>query len=287
MGKGEYIQAMGVTSCLGGPERQCGYAAEMLRNEYARSENTNFQLQWHMLHPDNKGSNEAQLIRLIKSISQYSSVCFNTKQPFLVVGGDHSCALGTWSGVLNSLAPPNKLGLIWLDAHLDAHTFSTSPSGNIHGMPIAALLGDTDKKLASFYPSNTYIDSENLKMIGIRSNEDEEYQLIKRHNVSVIFSDQISSLTQLLLSTIKQLSLTCQSIEISIDLDIVDPKDAPGVETPVKGGIKTEELINAVSNIRHNQKICALEISEFNPENDINDKTLHLIKRLVDAFYQS
>jgi len=124
-------------------------------------------------------------------------------------------------------------------------------------------------------------------MIGIRSNEDEEYQLIKRHNVSVIFSDQISSLTQLLLSTIKQLSLTCQSIGISIDLDIVDPKDAPGVETPVKGGIKTEELINAVSNIRHNQKICALEISEFNPENDINDKTLHLIKRLVDAFYQS
>ncbi len=287
MGRGEYIQAIGVTSCLGGPERQCGYAAEMLRNEYARSEKSNNQLEWHMLHPVNKGSNEAQLIRLIKSISQYSSVCFKTKQPFLVIGGDHSCALGTWSGILNTLVPPNKLGLIWLDAHLDAHTFSTSPSGNIHGMPVAALLGDADKKLAGFYPSSTPIDAENLKMIGIRSYEDEEYQLIKRHNVSVIFSDQISSLTQLLLSTIKQLSLTCQSIGISIDLDVVDPKDAPGVETPVKGGIKAEELINAVSNIRHNQKICALEISEFNPENDINDKTLHLIKRLVDAFYQS
>lgn len=286
MGKGEYIQAIGVTSCLGGPERQCGYAAEMLRNEYARSENTNFQLQWYMLHPDHEGSNEAQLIRLNKSISQYSSVCFNTKQPFLVIGGDHSCALGTWSGILNTLTPPKKLGLIWLDAHLDAHTFSTSPSGNIHGMPVAALLGNADKKLASFYPSSISIDAENLKMIGIRSYEDEEYQLIKRHNASVISSDQISSLTQLLFSTIKQLSHTCEYIGISIDLDVVDPKDAPGVETPAKDGIRAEELINAISTIRNCHKICALEISEFNPENDINDKTLHLIKRLVDVFYQ-
>ncbi len=82
MGKAEYIQTISVTSCLGGPDRQCGYAAEMLRNEYARSENANFQLHWHMLHPDNKRSDEAQLIRLIKSISRYSSVFFNTNQPY-------------------------------------------------------------------------------------------------------------------------------------------------------------------------------------------------------------
>jgi len=107
------IQALGVTSCLGGPEHQCGYAAEMLRDEYAKSEHANKQLQWHMLHPDHKGSNEAQLIKLNKTISQYSQMCFKTQQPFLVIGGDHSCALGTWSGILNSLEPPENLGLIW------------------------------------------------------------------------------------------------------------------------------------------------------------------------------
>lgn len=278
------IQTLGITSCLGGLERQCGYAAEMLRNEYTRSK-TNKQLQWHMLHPDNKGSDEDQLIRLNKTISHYSSACLKQNQPFLVIGGDHSCALGTWGGVLNTLEPPNKLGLIWLDAHLDAHTFCTSPSGNIHGMPVAALLGSADKKLACFYPSNRAIDAENLKMIGIRSYEEKEYQLLKRHNVSITFAEQITHLTQLLLSTVKQLSQTCEVIGISIDLDVVDPKDAPGVETPVEGGIMAKALIKALSKIRNNRKIRVLEISEFNPEKDVNNKTLHLIKALVDAFY--
>ena len=280
------IQSLGITSCLGGPERQCGYAAEMLRNEFARSKNGLFKLQWHMLHPDNKGTNEDQLIRLNTAISQYSAQCLKQNQPFLVIGGDHSCALGTWSGILNTLGTAKKLGLIWLDAHLDAHTFSTSLSGNIHGMSVAALLGCADKKLARFYPSNHAIDAENLKMIGIRSYEEKEYQLLKQQHVDITFADQISNLTQLLSSTVTQLSQRCEFIGISIDLDVVDPKDAPGVETPVDGRINAEELIKAISAIRNKRNICALEISEFNPENDVNNKTLLLIKSIVDAFYQ-
>ena len=280
------IQAIGVASCLGGPERQCGYAAEMLRHAYAQSKPSNKLLQWHMLHPDNKGTNEAQLARLNEKISQYSQVCFKTKQPFLVVGGDHSCALGTWSGILNSIDSSSQLGLIWVDAHLDAHTFTTSPSGNVHGMPVAALLGLADNKLARFYPSSRYIDTENFKILGIRSYEDAEYQLLKQLEVGITFSEQIIDFPQLLISAVKQLSQSCQYIGISIDLDVVDPIDAPGVETPVKGGIKAEELINAISGIRNNRKICALEISEFNPENDIDSKTLYLIQHLVDAFFK-
>ncbi len=270
---------------MGGPYRQCGYAAEMLRDEFAQSKNINKSLQWHILHPDKKGSSEAQLIRLNKTISQYSEMCFKTQQPFLVIGGDHSCALGTWSGILNSLEAADKLGLIWLDAHLDAHTFYSSPSGNIHGMPVAALLGYADEKLAAFYPSNSYIDTENLKIIGVRSYEDEEYQLLRQHDVNITFSDHLEDLPSILLSAVEQLSQSCRFIGISIDLDLVDPTDAPGVETPVNGGVRAEQLIAAVSGIRNNRKICTLEISEFNPENDVNNKTLHLIKRIVDAFY--
>ncbi len=279
------IQSIGITSCLGGPERHCGYAAEMLRNEFTRSKIGLFKLQWHMLHPDNKGTNDDQLIRLNATISQYSAQCLKQDQPFLVVGGDHSCALGTWSGILNTLGTTKKLGLIWLDAHLDAHTFSTSPSGNVHGMPIAALLGCADKKLARFYPTNHTIDAENLKMIGIRSYEEKEYKLLREQHVNITFVDKINNLSQLLSSTVTQLSQRCELIGISIDLDVVDPKDAPGVETPVDGGIRADELIEAISAIRNKQKICAFEISEFNPENDINNKSLHLIKSLVDAFY--
>ena len=279
------IQSIGITSCLGGPERHCGYAAEMLRNEFTRSKIGLFKLQWHMLHPDNKGTNDDQLIRLNATISQYSAQCLKQDQPFLVVGGDHSCALGTWSGILNTLGTTKKLGLIWLDAHLDAHTFSTSPSGNIHGMPVAALLGCADKKLARFYPTNHTINAENLKMIGIRSYEEKEYKLLREQHVNITFVDKINNLSQLLSSTVTQLSQRCELIGISIDLDVVDPKDAPGVETPVDGGIRADELIEAISAIRNKQKICAFEISEFNPENDINNKSLHLIKSLVDAFY--
>ncbi len=280
------IQSLGITSCLGGSERQCGYAAEMFRTEFARLKNGLFELQWHMLHPDNKGTREDQLISLNAKISQYSSQCLKQNVPFLVVGGDHSCALGTWSGILNSLDNPKKLGLIWLDAHLDAHTFSTSPSGNIHGMPVAALLGCADKKLARFYPSNHAIDAENLKMIGIRSYEEKEYQLLKQLHVDITFADQISNLPKLLSSAITQLSQRCEFIGISIDMDVVNPNDAPGVETPVVGGIRAKELIKAILAIQNERKICAVEISEFNPENDVNNKTLHLITSLVDAFYQ-
>lgn len=280
------IQTIGITSCLGGPDQHCGYAAEMLRMEYASAKKPDIQLQWQMIHPDNKGSNEDQLIALNTTIGQYSQMLLRTRQPFLVIGGDHSCALGTWGGILNALETPKQFGLIWLDAHLDANTFLTSPSGNIHGMPVAALLGFADKKLAKFYPSYKTISAENLKMIGMRSYEEDEFQLLKQRKISITFANQITDLTQLLVSTVNQLSQTCQAIGISLDLDVIDPNDAPGVETPVKKGIMAEDLIRALSKVKNNQKICAFEICEFNPDNDVNNKTLHLIKRLVDTFYQ-
>ena len=132
------VQTLGVVSCLGGPMRLCGFAAEMLRDEFdrKRSEQTHLSLQWHMLYPDSEGSKEERLKRLNRSISRFTEDWTEDKQSFLIVGGDHSCALGTWGGVLNGLCKPDQFGLIWIDAHMDAHTFKTSPSGNIHGMPV-------------------------------------------------------------------------------------------------------------------------------------------------------
>jgi len=281
------LQTLGVASCLGGPLRTCGYAAEMLRDAFAlqKPEQQRLQLQWHMVYPENNGSKDEKLSRLNQSISRFSQHWTEQNQAFLVIGGDHSCALGTWGGVLNGLQRPDKFGLIWLDAHMDAHTFATSPSGNIHGMPLAALLGKADKKLAAMYPGSDFIKPENLILIGVRSYEHEEYDLLKQAKVEIIFARQIDGLAQVLTKAIDKLSLSCQVIGISIDLDFIDPDDAPGVETPAQGGIKAEELLKALALINRHPKICGLEISEFNPEKDSENKTLHLMKKIIEAFY--
>jgi len=281
------LQTLGVASCLGGPMRLCGYAAEMLHDEFVRQkpEQKRLNLQWHWIHPESHGSKEEKLSRLNQSISRFTQHWTEQNQPFLVIGGDHSCALGTWGGVLNGLQQPDKFGLIWLDAHMDAHTFATSPSGNIHGMPLAALLGKADKKLAAMYPGSDFIKPENLILIGVRSYENEEFDLLKQAKVEIIFAGQIDGLAQALTKAIDKLSLSCQVIGISIDLDFIDPDDAPGVETPAQGGIKAEELLKALALINRHPKICGLEISEFNPEKDSENKTLHLMKKIIEAFY--
>ncbi|WP_031435937.1 arginase [Methylobacter tundripaludum] len=281
------LQTLGIASCLGGPLRSCGYAAEMLHDEFAvqKPEQQRLELQWHMLYPENNGSKDEKLSRLNQSISRFTQQWTEQNQAFLVIGGDHSCALGTWGGVLNGLRQPDKFGLIWLDAHMDAHTFATSPSGNIHGMPLAALLGKADKKLATMYPGSDFIKPKNLILIGVRSYENEEYDLLKQAKVEIVFAGQIDGLTQVLIKAIDKLSLSCQVIGISIDLDFIDPDDAPGVETPAQGGIKAEELLKALALINRHPKICGLEISEFNPEKDPENKTLHLMKKIIEAFY--
>jgi arginase len=281
------LPTLGVVSCLGGPMRLCGFAAEMLHDEFARQnpEQQHLQLQWHMVYPEDLASKEEKLTRLNQSISRLSQRWTEEKQHFLVIGGDHSCALGTWGGVINGLRQPDKLGLIWLDAHMDAHTFATSPSGNIHGMPVSALLGKADEKLAAMYPGQGFIKPEHFIMIGIRSYEHEEYQLLKQAAVDIVFADRINGLSQALIKAIDKLSLSCEVIGISLDLDFIDPEDAPGVETPVQGGIKAGELLEALSLISRHPKICGLEISEFNPENDSENKTVRLMKEIVEAFY--
>ncbi|MGZ8157447.1 MAG: arginase [Methylobacter sp.] len=281
------LQTLGIASCLGGPLRSCGYAAEMLHDEFAlqKPEQQRLELQWHMLYPENNGAKDEKLSQLNQSISRFTQQWTEQNQAFLVIGGDHSCALGTWGGVLNGLRQPDKFGLIWLDAHMDAHTFATSPSGNIHGMPVAALLGKADKKLAAMYPGSDFIKPENLILIGVRSYENEEYALLKQAAVEIVFARQIDGLAQVLIKAIDKLSLSCQVIGISIDLDFIDPDDAPGVETPAQGGIKACELLEALSLINRHPKICGLEISEFNPEKDPENKTLHLMKAIIEAFY--
>lgn len=281
------LQTLGVAACLGGSEPSCGEGAQMLREEWMHHESNPglLQLNWQILHPKHHDSKEAQLYKLNDSISRFTEYWVQQQKPFLVIGGDHSCALGTWAGVLNALEPGKRLGLIWLDAHMDAHTFDTTPSGNIHGMPLSALLGKADGKLQHLLPTIKAIEPENLILLGTRSYESSEYELLKQADVTIVFAEQIRDFEHLLVQAVEKLNRSCDLIGISIDLDFLRPEDAPGVETPVVGGIAAQSLLNALSQIKQHPKICGLELSEFNPSTDVNHQTLHLMKTIVETFY--
>lgn len=207
------------------------------------------------------------------------------KQRFLVVGGDHTSAIGTWGGVAQALAPQSKLGLMWIDAHLDSHTPESSLSGNAHGMPVAALLGKVEALLNSPYPA---IYPENLCFLAARSFEAAEKELLERLNVRIYYMEEIQ---QRGLKTVFQegLALIKKNTAfygLSIDLDAIDPKDAPGVGTPEANGIPAQELIEIVKTVNADQKFIGAEIVEFNPILDSDKKTEKVTYQLISSLFQ-
>lgn len=198
----------------------------------------------------------------------------------LVIGGDHSCAIGTWSGVKKHLGMDARLGLIWIDAHMDSHTFQTSPSQNIHGMPLASLLGHGEECLTRIATDSPKLNPDDVCLIGVRSYESEEAALLEKLGVRIYYMDEVREKG---LSAVfsEARSLVCANTAgygISLDLDAIDPNYAPGVGTPVSGGLFPEELIEAISTTHDDAKLLALEIVEYNPSLDrhfITARTIH------------
>src|SRR5256885_5444547 len=157
-----------------------------------------------------------------------------------VLGGDHSCAGGTWTGVARSLK--GELGLIWVDAHMDSHTPGTSHTGRLHGMPLAWLLGQDDEQLYGL--SAGVVDPERVALIGVRSFEPEEQERLARLGVRVFHIEEVHSrgLTAVFTDALAIATNGSAGFGISIDLDAVTPDDAPGVGTPVPDGIAAADL---------------------------------------------
>lgn len=204
---------------------------------------------------------------------------------FVFLSGDHSTAIGIWGGVMRALAKTDRqLGLIWIDAHMDAHTTASSPSGNPHGMPVAALLGMHDPILAQIRDGQPLIKPEQINLVGIHSYESIEKTHLDRLGVDYYM---MSRIRQLGLRTIlhrcwQKLLLHCDLIGVSIDLDAVDPRDAPGVTVPVTHGIRLKELLGALSFM---PVPVALEISEYNPCADRKLQTMRSISAITRAVF--
>jgi arginase len=203
----------------------------------------------------------------------------------LVIGGDHSCAIGTWSGVHAHLADTGRLGLLWIDAHMDSHTFKTSPSQAIHGMPLACLLGHGDAKLTQLMSDRPKVLPQDVCLIGVRSFESGEAALLRTLGVRVYFMDEVKKrgLREVFREAIAHVSQHTVGYGISLDLDALDPAEEAGVGSPVPNGLHRVELLAALESIHSDSKLLALEVVEYNPHRDNNYETAQAVRELCKS----
>jgi arginase len=203
----------------------------------------------------------------------------------LVIGGDHSCAIGTWSGVKRALDADARLGLIWIDAHMDSHTFASSSSKNIHGMPLACLLGYGDQRLTGIAGADPKLLPEDVCLIGVRSFESEEYALLKKLGVRVYFMHEVRrrGLQAVFAEARDRVCRHTAGYGVSIDLDALDPAEEPGVGTPVPGGLLRSDVTGALALAHGDEKLLALEIVEYNPYLDEHFTTARAVHDLCQS----
>ncbi len=200
----------------------------------------------------------------------------------LILGGDHSIAMGTLSGVCRSIP---GIGLIWFDAHGDFNTFETSKTGNIHGMSLAAVTG-RGKKLIGPESTAPSISEDKIVLIGVRDLDYHEILMLKDSNITVYSIKKIDEMG--MSAVIKEALLIAghdgKGIHVSFDMDVVDPTVASGVGTPVPGGLSYREAHLAMEKIAESKMIRSLEICEVNPiEDSGGNRTASLAVELVTS----
>ncbi|MED3552950.1 arginase [Cytobacillus praedii] len=202
----------------------------------------------------------------------------------LVLGGDHSIAIGTLAGVAKHY---NNLGVIWYDAHGDLNTAETSPTGNIHGMPLAVSLGMGHPLLTNVAGYAPKIKPENIVIIGARSLDDGERALIKEKGIKVYTMHEIDriGMTKVMEDSISYLKGKTDGVHLSLDLDGLDPNDAPGVGTPVLGGISYRESHLAMEMLAESEIITSAEFVEVNPILDDKNKTATVAVALMGSLF--
>ena len=191
----------------------------------------------------------------------------------LVLGGDHSIAVGTVAGMsAHYRKRDKKLGVIWIDAHADMNTPDSSPSGNVHGMPLACVIGQGPRELAGEFPM---VDPGNVAIIGLRSVDEIERLNVRGAGVHPYTMRDIDErgLRAVLQEAIVHATRGTAGFHLSFDMDSVDPSEAPGVGTPVPGGITYREAHLAMELICDSGQMTSLELVEVNPVMDIANKT--------------
>lgn len=202
----------------------------------------------------------------------------------LCLGGDHSMAAGTVSGVAEHYRRQNqRVGLIWIDAHTDINTPDSSPSGNVHGMPLAALMGLWPSDLANIYDFSPKVKPENCVLVGVRDIDAVEKENVRRAGIGVFTMRDIDErgMRTVMEEALRIAGRGTAGYHISLDMDWVDPEDAPGVGTPVRGGATYREAHLAMEIIADHSRMLSFEIVEVNPVIDEHNRTADLAVELA------
>lgn len=189
----------------------------------------------------------------------------------LVLGGDHSVSLGSVAGV----ARHRSLGLIWIDAHGDFNTPDTSPSGNIHGMVLAALAGFGIPRLVNIGGIAPKVRPDRIALIGVRELDEGERRLLREAGAHVYTMHDVDlrGLSSVVGEAIDRVSDGTEGLHVSLDLDVVDPQQAPGVGTPVIGGLSFRETHLALEMVAAAQRLISMDVVEVNPILDTHNET--------------
>ena len=202
----------------------------------------------------------------------------------VVLGGDHSIAVGTISGMAESFRRQNgKIGLMWFDAHADFNTPQISPSGNVHGMPMAAIMGYGPIELTHIFGFSPKIQPERAVMIGIREVDPQERELVKSSGVRVFTMKEIDrrGIGSVMDEALSIVTKDTDGFSVTLDADFLDPYESPGVATPVRGGADYREAHLAMEMVADTKKMVSFEIAEINPILDVHNKTAHFGMELI------
>jgi arginase len=202
----------------------------------------------------------------------------------VVLGGDHSVAVGTVSGVSRFFRRQEQaVGLIWLDAHADMNTPESSPSGNVHGMPLACIVGRGPAELTGLFDYQPKVEPRRVVIVGLRDVDQTEKPNVRGYGVHAFTMREIDEhgMKSIMQQAIRLAGEGTAGFHLSLDMDFVDPKDAPGVGTPVRGGVTYREAHLAMEMICDSRRMLSMEVVEVNPVIDEVNRTADLAVELV------
>ncbi len=292
------IQIIGVPSDLGANMRGANMAPSAIRIAELHQKISVLGYKVHDrgdLHVPIRDTLSAESVKL-RHLEEIRSICETLadevytalKQARLpiVLGGDHSIGMGTISGVSRFYREKKeKVGLVWVDAHADMNTHETSPSGNIHGMPLSVVLGKGDGRLTGINGFSPKVAPENVALVGIRTLDGLEKEACKQSGVRYFTMREIDErgMHSVMKEAIEVASRNTGGIHVSFDIDGIDPLYAPGVSTPVTGGISYREAHLALEMLADTGKLNSMEFVELNPMTDLAHKTAQLTVELIQS----
>lgn len=225
------------------------------------------------------------IIKICGNLKHSFSRSYSNNNTPVLLGGDHSLSIGTLAAFTNSFQNKN-IGLIWIDTHADINTPNTTPSGNIHGMPISTLLGSGHSELVSLFDKCT-IPAENIVLIGLRDIDEFEKDLIRDSGVRYYTMRDIDELgiQKVIIEVQNTLIKNVDGIHVSFDLDVMDPTQVPGVSTPVHGGLTLREAHLALEMLYESGKVVSADFVELNPFNDTRGISAYMAVDLICSLF--